>query len=116
PAAELAATSLGRVAGVKVPTGKVLGLDARGWRRGPAQDGGVVCWYEKPLPGGRVACLDLDPGIFTGAVAESPEQTLRDVTVSKAMGSWNDAGRLPFDRLRAIDLSELLRDLDGLKG
>ncbi|MFY0583707.1 DUF4132 domain-containing protein [Cystobacter fuscus] len=33
--AEREATKLGRVKGLKVPTGKVLGLEARGWRRGP---------------------------------------------------------------------------------
>lgn len=40
--AEKAAAKIERAVGLEVPTGKVLGLDTRGWRRGPPQDAGVV--------------------------------------------------------------------------
>jgi len=105
---------LERVVGLKVPTGKVLGLDHRGWQRGAPQDGGVVCWYEKKLGGGLVACLDLDPGIFTGMVGEAPEQKLGAVTVSKGY-SWRAEDNLAFGALGPIAFSELLRDLDSLR-
>lgn len=113
--AERAGKTIDHVAGITVPTGKVLGLDARGWRRGPAQDGGVVCWYEKHLPGGLVACLDLEPGIYTGMVSESPEQKLGGLTLSQGEVGWSGDQAVPFDRLAPIPLSELLRDLASLR-
>ncbi len=103
------------VVGLTIPTGKVLGLDHRGWRRGPPQDGGVVCWYEKPLGGELVACLDLDPGIFTGIISESPEQKLGEVTVSKGSYHWQADQNLAFGALTPIAFSELLRDLESLR-
>jgi len=115
--AERTALELDRVKGIKTPTGKVLGLDPRGWRRGPAQDGGVVWWMEKPLPGGtREVHLELDPGIFTGMIGEAPEQTLGAVTIAKAGSwSWTKEGVAPFGSLDAITFSELVRDLEALR-
>ena len=114
--ADRTAKVLDVVKGLTVPTGKVLGLDARGWRRGPPQDAGVVCWYEKPVQGGITVTLDLDPGIYTGMISESPEQTLGSVSISKEGGGWyaNDKG-LPFGDLSAIVFSELVRDLESLR-
>ncbi len=113
--AERQALELDRVKGCKTPTGKVLGLDPRGWRRGPAMDAGIVGWMVKPLPGGRREVrLDLDPGIFTGMIAESPEQTLGAVVLAKPV-SWSHEGLTPFGTLDAITFSELVRDLEGLR-
>lgn len=108
--------ALENVKGLKLPTGKVLGLDARGWRRGPPQDGGVVCWYEKHVQGGLTVSMDLEPGIFTGIISESPEQTLGTITVSKEGGGWyaQDKG-LAFGDLSPIVFSELVRDLESLR-
>ena len=76
-----------------------------------------MCWYEKHVQGGITVSLDLDPGIFTGMISESPEQTLASVTISKEGGGWyaNDKG-LPFGDLSAIVFSELVRDLETLRG
>jgi hypothetical protein len=111
---ELEALALERAVGLKVPTGKVLGLDNRGWRRGPPQDAGVVCWYEKPMPSGSVACLELDPGIYTGMISESPEQTLGKLTL-QAERSWSSRGRWAFGTLAPIAFSELVCDLESLR-
>ncbi|MBM7119317.1 WGR and DUF4132 domain-containing protein [Archangium primigenium] len=108
------AKKLDRVKGVKLPTGKVLGLEARGWRRGAPQDGGVACWMEKPLGPERVAYLDLDPGLFTGMLSESPEQTLGEVMLN-SQSFWNTEGAQPFGILDPILFSELVRDLEGLR-
>jgi hypothetical protein len=113
--AEKLGKKIERAVGLEVPTGKVLGLDNRGWRRGPPQDAGVVGWYEKHLPGGLVASLDLDPGIFTGMISESPQQKLGGVTLSKGDYDWSGKGALPLTDLAPIPLSELLRDLDSLR-
>jgi predicted DNA-binding WGR domain protein len=112
---EKAATELVRVTGLTVPTGKVLGLDNRGWRRGPPQDAGVVCWYEKPLGGNWVVSLDLDPGIYTGMISESPEQKLGKVTISKDGYSWRNEGLRKLGDLSAIEFSELVRDLESVR-
>ncbi len=115
--ADRAAKKLDRVVGLEVPTGKVLGLDDRGWRRGPPQDGGVVCWYEKPLAGGLMLYLDLEPGIFTGLISESPQQKLGSITLNKGEYAWGSGDtQLPFGDLAPIPFSELLRDLDSLRG
>jgi hypothetical protein len=59
---------------------------------------------------------ELDPGIYTGMIAESPEQTLGAVTVAKADSwSWAKEGLTPFGSLDAIAFSELVRDLEGLR-
>jgi len=107
--------TLDTVKGLTVPTGRILGLDARGWRRGPPQDGGVVGWYEKHIQGGITVMLDLDPGIFTGMISESPEQTLGSVTISREGGGWYATDVLPFGELSAIAFSELVRDLESLR-
>jgi predicted DNA-binding WGR domain protein len=113
PSAEEArAEALDRVKGLKVPTGKVLGLDARGWRRGPPQDAGVVCWYEKPL-GDVIVAMDLDPGIFTGMISESPEQTLGVVTLTS--DGYRKIEKKTFGELSPLVFSELMRDLDSLR-
>lgn len=113
--AEAKSTMLTRVQNLKLPTGKILGLDSRGWRRGPPQDAGVVCWYEKPLADGLVLILDLDPGIYTGAISESPEQTLGELHLSQGQYGWSRERQLTFGQLAPIAYSELVRDLEGLR-
>ncbi|MGV3621283.1 MAG: WGR and DUF4132 domain-containing protein [Archangium sp.] len=108
------AKELDRVKDLDIPTGKVLGLDKNGWRRGPPQDGGVTCWYEKKTSAGIVS-LDLDPGIFTGMLSESPRQKLGRVYLATDGGWWAQDRILPFGKLSRVEASELLRDLDSLK-
>jgi hypothetical protein len=72
---------------------------------------------EKVLPGGDIATLDLSPGLFTGMLSESPAQTLGDVVVGiggPAAGEGNERRRT-LGALRAIDFSELVADLEGLR-
>lgn len=113
-AEERTATELVRVKGLKVPTGKVLGLETRGWRRGPPQDAGIVGWMEKHLGPDRMIELELDPGLYTGMLSESPEQTLGTVTVRKP-NTWGKEGTFPLGTLDPILFSELVRDLEGLR-
>jgi hypothetical protein len=104
---------LERAKGWKVPTGKVLGLESRGWRRGEPQDGGGIWWMSKPLPGGLEAHLGLDPGIIVGAVSEYPEQTLGELELYQE-NAYAPSGS-HFGDLDAIVASELLRDLEALR-
>lgn len=112
---EMAATKLTRWAAVQVPTGKVLGLTNHGWRRGIPADGGVAGYIERQL--GEVSLIaSLDPGLFTGYLDEAPEQAIVDVQVGTTNG-WGDVkDPQPFASLSPIAISELIRDLDGLRG
>ena len=112
-AKEKTATALERFEGVKVPLGKVLRLEERGWRRGTPQDAGWIWDMEKPLPDGIVATLGLGDGILAGDMSESaPEQTLKEVTLSKR----GSDGALALGDLAPLVFSELVRDLEELRG
>jgi hypothetical protein len=106
--------SLDRFRNRKVPTRSVIGLEGRGWRRGPPMDAGVVGWMQKQLPGGAWACLNLDPGLFTGYLDEEPEQTLDDLTITRAAESWDSRGQMDMGELSPVIFSELVRDITQL--
>lgn len=113
---EKTALKLVRWSGAKVPTGKVLGLVNKGWRRGQAQDGGGIWYFSKPLGASKVIELYLDPGIIVGMVDEYPEQALGDVQVGTP-SAWGDMQNPePFATLDAIAASELIRDMEALRG
>jgi predicted DNA-binding WGR domain protein len=112
---ELKSLKLERWKDAKVPTGRVLGLANKGWRRGQAQDGGCIWYFSKPLGTQRVIELSLDPGIIVGMVDEYPEQTLGQVQVGKPSG-WGDMRDAEtLDLLDPISASELIRDMEGLR-
>ncbi|SFD45730.1 DUF4132 domain-containing protein [Paracidovorax konjaci] len=112
---EKGAIKLSRWVKAKVPTGRVLGLVNKGWRRGQAQDSGCIWYFNKPLGADRVIELHLDPGIIVGMVDEYPEQELGEVQVGKpsTWGELQDAE--PIGRLDPISASELIRDMEGLR-
>lgn len=114
---ERSAAKLLRWKGVKVATGKVMGLSNVGWRRGPAQDGGCIWTYDKPANAARTLELTLDPGIIVGMVDEYPEQTLGEITLGRAWrGGWaRDEDLSSFGALDPIVASELIRDMERLR-
>ena len=112
---ERSQTKLARWKGSKVPTGRVLGLVNKGWRRGQAQDGGGIWYFSKPLGRDKVIELSFEPGIIVGMVDEYPEQTLLEVQVGKP-SSWGDMQNAePISLLDPISASELIRDLESLR-
>ena len=64
---------------------KLLGLERRGWRRGPVGDGGIVDQVEKEAGPLRVA-LRLEPGIYAGDPKLNPTQTPRSLDFSGEPG------------------------------
>ncbi|MBZ5794642.1 DUF4132 domain-containing protein [Burkholderia contaminans] len=106
---------LERWKGVKVPTGRVLGLVNKGWRRGQVEDAGCIWYFTKPLGAGKVIELSLDPGIFVGAVDMNPDQEL-GVLQAGAPSNWGSI-REPdaLSTLDEISASELIRDLEGMR-
>ncbi len=99
-----------------VPTGKVLALLNRGWWKGQAQDGGGIWYFSKPVAGGRVVELGLDPGLLVGVPNEFDEQTLGELHVGtpSSWGEMNARDHLAFGELGDIGASELLRDMSSM--
>jgi hypothetical protein len=95
-----------------VPSGAVLGLLNRGWRKDHAESG-CVSWMVRPLPDGLEALLELDPGLRVGMFDNAQPQALPKLVLRRADSGWID-GWTPFSQLEAMVASELLRDLDLL--
>jgi hypothetical protein len=114
---ERAGKVLTRWKGAKVPTGRILGLVNKAWRRGDAQDGGGIWYFTKPQGDGRVIELTFDPGIIVGYVDEEPEQNLGEVTygTETSWGGLNTDTQREFGELDAISASELIRDMEALR-
>ncbi|MBC7978130.1 MAG: DUF4132 domain-containing protein, partial [Myxococcales bacterium] len=113
---EQAANELLRVDDLMVKTGKILGLESRGWRKGDPQDAGWVWDMHKPLPGGLRAVLGLDGGIAIGYMEGTPaEQKLKSVELFRE-SEWSAAKDLTFAALSPAVFSELVRDLEGMRG
>ncbi|GHT99941.1 hypothetical protein AGMMS49960_06700 [Betaproteobacteria bacterium] len=113
--AEKSALKLERWKGVTVPTGRVLGLVNKGWRRGEVLDGGGIGHFLKPLYDGNVIKLELDACIIVGMVNEYPEQTLGEVQFGKKTQRGEIRDPKAFTGLDAIAASELIRDMEGLR-
>ncbi len=112
--AEAEGTALHRLDGVTIAATKLLALAQRSWRRGSAQDGGTTAWLEKPLAGGRIAILHINPGFIFGAPNASPEQHVERLNVYNR-ASWWASDELPLSELDPVEISELVRDLEGLR-
>jgi hypothetical protein len=106
---ERAAERLSRFEGMQLPTGKVIGMERRGWRRESPQDAGIQSRIERPLPDGRTVIVDLEPGIVVGDPTAFPEQTLTQVWL-RAAGAGKER-QVPFGELDAVTASEVVRDL-----
>ncbi|WP_405749658.1 DUF4132 domain-containing protein [Streptomyces sp. NBC_00012] len=107
---------LTRFEGLKVPVGKILGLQRRGWERGVPQDAGVERWISKRLSDDRYLVIALDPGIAVGVVDMFPDQTLETVWLdSRPDDHWRRGEyQLRFTGLDAVTVSEFLGDLAEL--
>ncbi|GAA2567510.1 hypothetical protein GCM10010435_46520 [Winogradskya consettensis] len=112
---EAATSRLTRFEGITVPTGRVIGLERRGWRRETPQDAGIQGRIELTVDAKREVVIELDPGIAIGAMDIFPEQKLDmvflwDITNGSRWGNRGD-GHLPLGSLDAVTISEVIRDL-----
>ncbi|MFJ4500201.1 DUF4132 domain-containing protein [Streptomyces sp. NPDC088864] len=114
--AEAAGHRLTRFEGIKVPTGRLLGLERYGWQRGTPLDNGVERWISKRLADHRHLVVALDEGIAVGMVDMFPEQTLETVWLADdPTDYWPSRPHdLRFGELDAVTASELLADLTAL--
>ncbi|MFF2961563.1 WGR and DUF4132 domain-containing protein [Streptomyces sp. NPDC057963] len=113
---ESAGYRLSRFEGLKVPTGKVLGLERRGWERGAPQDAGVERWISKRLADDCCLVIALHEGIAVGVVDMFPDQILETVWLDSLPNDhWDRRSHLlRFAGLDAVTVSELLCDLTEL--
>lgn len=111
---EAAQHRLTRFEGVTVPTGRVIGLERRGWRREAPQDAGIQGSIELIVGDNREVVIDLDPGVAVGAMDIFPEQKLDRIFLWNGVGSrWGNRteGALAMGELDAVTVSEIIRDL-----
>jgi predicted DNA-binding WGR domain protein len=102
--------------GAVVPTGRILGLANKGWRRGDAQDGGAILDFIKPIDRQLGFSLSFEPCIIVGMVDEYPEQTLETVVIDEGQYYWQRTEeRKPFTIVDDIVISELIRDMEALR-
>ncbi|OHV03395.1 DUF4132 domain-containing protein [Mycobacterium talmoniae] len=106
--AERAATELNRWADLNIPVGKINGLTSRGWQRGA-----FIRELLKPLPDGWIAVAALSDGYATEIAHSYPKQITR-LYIDTPDRRTPD--RHTFGELDDITASELIRDLEALRG
>lgn len=105
-----AAKLLQRFAGRKVGSGSLRGLSSAGWRTGEVGDGGMIWYMAKSIDGEFEVRLGLEPGILVSTY-DDDEQTLRDLWIVRSGGHKPAKA---FGELTAVQLSEILGDVEGL--
>jgi predicted DNA-binding WGR domain protein len=99
----------------EVKTSRLLGLEARGWRKGEAQDAGWVYDMWRDLEGGIRASFSLEGGICMGAADMNPTtQKIGAVHFHIPQKSGKDK-EVGLDAISAIVFSELARERESLR-
>jgi hypothetical protein len=110
-ARERSARQLDRAAGIVVPGRKLHGiLESRSWRR---EDAGQVNAYRCAVRTGQgaevTARLPISPGLSLEDLAEAPDQTTGAIVLE-------GEGPGPLGSLDPVGFSELVRDVEALRG
>jgi hypothetical protein len=115
---EAAGGRLARFEGVTVPFGNVLGLERRGWQRGPVDsDGGIGCMV-RPVAERRYVVVTLETGLYAGDVRASGDQTFEAVWIGADSAPEHfshlsgGAGPHRFAELDPVTASEVIADLE----
>ncbi|MBK6464836.1 MAG: DUF4132 domain-containing protein [Myxococcales bacterium] len=111
-AAEIAAKAIDRLGDTEVKTSRLMGLEARGWRKGAPQDAGWVWDMWRPLGDGLVATFGLDGGFCMGAADMNP--TTQKVTAVH-FHRGDDSKAIALGKISPILLSELAREREQLR-
>jgi hypothetical protein len=111
---EQRADRLARFEKRKVETKRVLGLLSRGWRKGAAEDGGLLYSVYKTISKDLAASVAIS-GIDASSLADSdPTQDLGLIEFGLGDPSWGFQRPLPLATIDPIVLSEVIRDLESL--
>ena len=115
--AEREAMVLERFKGHVVESKRILGLSSRGWRRGQAQDAGIVSWFSKQVGPEIDAVVYFEEGIGVDSLEYSdPTQTLTLVDFGPDEPGWWSARAqtIKLGELDPIVVSEVIRDIVSL--
>lgn len=111
--AERAATILTRFGGRPASPFRIVGLERRGWRRGPVEDGAV--WHDviRPLAEDWELVARFSPGIAAWGIDGSGVQDIGRVWIRTAGSAGHTPGGpgITFSVLDQVAASEILRDL-----
>lgn len=115
-AGDAAGPLLERFEGLTVTTGRLVGLERRGWRRGRPLDAGVERWISKELAPNRFAVLTPDRGIAVGFFDPAEQQKVEHIWLATRPGDYwpSDTHSIRFDEIDPVAVSELLADLAEL--
>ncbi|MDX3729613.1 DUF4132 domain-containing protein [Streptomyces caniscabiei] len=107
---------LERFEGLAVTTGRLVGLERRGWRRGQPLDNGVERWISKRLAPNRYAVLTPDDGIAVGYFDPAEQQKVEYLWLgTRPADYWpHDTHTARFGEIDPVAVSELLADLTEL--
>ncbi|WP_200301030.1 DUF4132 domain-containing protein [Streptomyces adelaidensis] len=107
---------LERFEGRTVTTGRLVGLERRGWRRGQPMDAGVERWLSKQLAPNRYAVIAPDHGIAVGSFDPAEQQKLEHIWLDTRPGDFwpRKTYSTRFRDLDPVAVSELLADLTEL--
>ncbi|GIF40691.1 hypothetical protein Axi01nite_50020 [Actinoplanes xinjiangensis] len=114
---EARSSRLVRFQGVKVPTGRLLSLERRGWRRETPKDAGHQGSISLVIDPGRELIVEFEPGFSIGYIDMSADQELTDIFLYAGSDNrWrrNDSDYKPFAELDRVTISELLHTLTDL--
>ncbi len=116
PAAAKAGTKLKRFDGRVVESKKILGLLARGWRKGAAQDAGCIFEVYKTIRPGLVAVLPFASGLNAGGMEYvDPTQTLGAIDFAADDPDWSQRANLfELATIDDVTLSEVIRDVETM--
>ncbi|MBZ3902009.1 WGR and DUF4132 domain-containing protein [Streptomyces griseiscabiei] len=115
-AEEAAGWRLERFEGLTVTTGRLVGLERRGWRRGQPLDNGIERWISKLLAPNRYAVLIPDDGIAVGYFDPAERQEVEHLWLATRPGDYwpSDPHSVSFEEIDPVAVSELLADLTEL--
>ncbi|WP_159061231.1 DUF4132 domain-containing protein [Streptomyces europaeiscabiei] len=115
-AQDAAGPRLERFEGLTVTTGRLVGLERRGWRRGRPLDAGVERWLSKELAPNRFAVLTPDHGIAVGFFDPAEQQKVEHIWLATRPSDYwpSDTPSTRFDEIDPVAVSELLADLEEL--
>ncbi|MEU4155908.1 DUF4132 domain-containing protein [Actinoplanes sp. NPDC026670] len=117
---EATISRLVRFEGHKVQTGRLLGLERRGWRRETPKDAGYQSSIALVIEPGRELVIEFEPGFSIGYIDMAAEQELTEVFLHDGTNErgWrrDERGHVTLDNLDRVTISELLRELTDLTG
>lgn len=104
---EKGASEIDRFRGKQIAMGGIMGLLGRGWTA-RVFEGKWVGAFEKRLPGGQTASMEISPG-YLSFQKITEHQTLESLSLT------HNKAAVPFAALDEVTASELLREFDLLR-